>query len=168
MVRVNGVLRLGAAALAAVCAAGIADAASLKLLPLPVGTTERQLSDVLSGFGLGGWDPVSYFLDEAPRPGVAAHEAILAGVAWRFASAANRAAFLRDPEAFLPRLGGYDMAAAADGRLARADPAIYAIRDARLYLFRHDRDRDRFLGGADAFAEAEAGWTVLRLKLAAR
>src|ERR687897_3752699 len=69
----------------------------------------------LSGVALDGFDPVSYFLGNGPKPGLPEHELVWGGVAWRFASAANREAFRRDPDAYAPRFGGYDAEAGGAG-----------------------------------------------------
>lgn len=137
----------------------------LGLLPPVIGASEQEASDRRSGIGLDGYDPVSYLLDGGPRPGSAAYEVVREGLAWRFASAANRAAFLRDPGAFQPRIGGYDAAAAAKGRIASADPLVFAVRDGRTYLFRNAAGRERFLAEAGAERAAEAGWARLRTGL---
>ncbi len=134
-------------------------------LPAIVGATERQASDGRSGLGLSGYDPVSYGIDGEPRPGLARHEAVLGGLAWRFASEANRQAFLRDPDAFLPRTGGYDASQAADGRVAAADPLVFLVRAGRLYLFRSPEGRARFLADPAAPAAAERNWERLRAGL---
>ena len=102
-------------------------------LPPVVGASEVFVADERSGFGLRGFDPVSYFLSPMPLPGREGVELIWRGVAWRFASEANREAFARDPEVYAPRIGGYDAGAAAEGRLVAADPTLFAIRDGRLY-----------------------------------
>lgn len=158
--------RLILVALLAAASTG-ANAASedLRLLPPALGTSERLLSEWRSGIGLDGYDPVTYLMEPAPRPGLPAHEAIWGGTAWRFASAANRAAFLRDPEMFLPRLGGYDAVAAAAGRLSAADPRIFVARGGRYYLFRTQDGRATFLRAAGAESEAEAGWAKLKSSL---
>lgn len=137
----------------------------LGLLPAVIGASEQESSDRLSGIGLDGYDPVSYLLDGGPRPGLAAYEVVRGGLAWRFASAANRAAFLRDPDSFGPRIGGYDAAAAASGRIAAADPLVFAVRGGRTYLFRNAAGRERFLAEAGAERAAEAGWARLRTGL---
>jgi hypothetical protein len=116
-------------------------------------------ADPLSGLALRGYDPVSYALG-APLPGRAAWEGFWSGLSWRFAGPANRAAFLRDPEVYAPRLGGYDPLGIADGHLVEADPLVPLLRDGRLYLFRSPAHR----AAADAavLAGAEARWPSLR------
>ena len=80
-------------------------------------------------------------------------------------AAANREAFARDPEIYAPRIGGYDAGAAAEGRLVAADPTLFAIRDGRLYLFRDERSRARFLADASLAGKAEARWPELKRDL---
>lgn len=151
------------AGLAALLSGRMARAGDPVLLPPVVGTTEQRGSNALSGLGLGGQDPLSYFLDPAPRPGRADLELIWGGLAWRFASPANRAAFLRDPDAFLPRAGGYDAVAVAVAHVVDASPFIFARQGGRLYLFRSEEGRRRFLIDPEhAAAAAEAGWLRIR------
>jgi hypothetical protein len=134
-------------------------------LPPVVGAVEMFATDELSGVALSGFDPVSYFLVEGPKPGQTDQEIIWNGVAWRFASAANRNAFQRDSEIYTPRLGGYDATAMARGLIVRANPALYIIRDSRLFLFRSDHTRARFLADERLAAEAEERWPRLRAEL---
>ncbi|ACL56678.1 YHS domain-containing (seleno)protein [Methylobacterium nodulans] len=119
--------------------------------------------DPLSGLALRGYDPVSYALGEWPVPGRAAYELAWAGLAWRFAGPANRAAFARDPEIYAPRLGGYDPVGIAEGRFVDADPLVALHRSGRLYLFRNEARR----AAADAvvIAAAEARWPALQRRL---
>lgn len=110
---------------------------------------------------LNGYDPVSYFLPDGPQPGSARFEAEWGGRVWRFAMEADRAAFRRDPDVYAPRLGGYDAAAILDRRLADADPAVFAILDGRLYLFRDAERRARFVADPALARKAEAIWPTL-------
>ncbi|MDB5591071.1 YHS domain-containing (seleno)protein [Enterovirga sp.] len=144
---------------------GFATPALAGRLPVVLGATEVFASDALSGVALSGFDPVAYVIEGQPVPGLAQHEAVFAGLAWRFSSAANRAAFLRRPEAFLPRAGGYDALAAAAGRLVTPDPFLFAIRQGRLYFFRTAENRRRFLDDEGAAGAAERGWNRVRARL---
>ncbi|WP_375458102.1 YHS domain-containing (seleno)protein [uncultured Enterovirga sp.] len=142
-------------------------AGAAHIFPFVVGTTELIDTDRRSGLALSGYDPVAYQADGRALPGVAAHEEVFAGVAWRFSSGANRAAFLRDPSAFLPRIGGYDAIAAAGGRVVSADPLLFALREGRLYLFRTEEGRRRFLADDGGPAASERGWSRIRGELVA-
>lgn len=133
--------------------------------PSIIGATELVASGPRSGLALSGYDPVAYLVEEQARPGLPEFEASFGGLAWRFASRANREAFLRDPAAFQPRTGGYDAVAAAGRRVASADPLLFAVREGRLYLFRTEEHRRRFLDDADSARAAEDGWAQVRAGL---
>lgn len=130
----------------------------LSLLPPIVGVTGAQQTHMLSGIALDGFDPVSYFLAEEPIPGLPELETLWEGAAWRFASRANQAAFLSRPDAYAPRLGGFDALAMARGKAVEASPRIATVVGQRLYLFRSPDERDRFLAEKDAAARAERLW----------
>lgn len=158
--------RLGALLLACLVVMHATDpwarAATLSSLPPVVGVSELFALDDVSGVALYGFDPVSYFLDATPKPGLPEHETIWSGVAWRFASAANREAFMRDPETYAPRFGGYDAAAIAQGLTVRANPWLSVVRDDGLYLFRSDHGRARFVADESLAEKAEERWASLK------
>lgn len=132
--------------------------------PPVIGSTDLFAADELSGLGLRGFDPVSFFLG-TPAPGLAGLEFVRDGVAWRFASGANRDAFERDPDRYVPRIGGFDTTAAAEGRLVIADPLTFAVRNSQLYLFRTERNRARFRDDPAIGEAAEARWPNLKREL---
>lgn len=158
-------LRVGAAAsLLGLISAG-PRAEDVALFPSPIGLTALYASDGRSGLGLAGYDPLSFWLDDRPRPGDPGLELAWGGFAWRFAGEANRAAFRRDPASFLPRLGGYDAVGIAQGRIAAADPTIFLVRDDRFYLFRTQESRAVFAAHPDLAEAAEARWPALKAGL---
>jgi hypothetical protein len=137
------------------------------LQPLRAATSERIVADPHSGIALHGYDPVSYFIDGGPRAGASEFEHRHAGLVWRFRSAANRAAFVAEPERYIPVFGGHDAAAAADGRPVPGSPLLYAIEDGRLYLFSHAQSRLRFMAQpAEVLALAQERWPALERTLA--
>ena len=75
-------------------------------------TGELVVVDRHTGLAISGFDPVAYFID-TPSPGRGEFEATFAGAVWRFRNAGNRAAFVADPEVYMPRFGGYDPVAVA-------------------------------------------------------
>ena len=157
-------------ALALACLTGIgthaaavrAQATTLSAMPPAVGLTEVFAVDDLTGVALSGFDPVSYFLGDGPKAGLPEHEVVWSGVAWRFASAANREAFLRDPEPYAPRFGGYDATSVAQGLTVRANPWLSVVRADGLYLFRTDHGRARFVADPGLAAKAEERWASLK------
>jgi hypothetical protein len=136
-------------------------AAGLDYLPPAVGAGQGYAVDRQTGMALAGHDPVSYHLPEGPSLGFPDHELIWAGVAWRFTSAANRRAFQDHPDRYAPRLAGHDAAAVAAGEAVDADPTLFVLRDGRLYLFRSEASRTRFLAEPDLAARAEARWPAV-------
>jgi YHS domain-containing protein len=110
----------------------------LLLLPLLTACSGEQESEVFTegGFALAGMDPVSYFKDGGPKKGVAAHESSLHGVRYRFANAENLESFASNPEAYLPKYGGFCAYAVADAR-KKVAPHVntWMIQDGKLLLF---------------------------------
>lgn len=86
------------------------------------------------GIAINGIDPVGYFTDARPVEGSAAFEVTHNGATWRFASAANKAAFESDPEKYGARFGGYCAYAASKGYLAPTVPEAWTVYEDRLYL----------------------------------
>lgn len=114
-------------------------------------------SDHYTGFAIGGYDPVAYFVDKDARPGTACCEAEWGGVSWRFVNQGNRAAFLEAPSVYAPRFGGHDALSLARGAFAAGDPEIWAVWDGELYLFRSAANRAVWLMDPTAFKEKAAG-----------
>ena len=87
-----------------------------------------------AGLGLKGYDPVAYFTQGRPVPGIDQYTYSWKGVTYRFASADNLERFKTDPEKYLPQYGGYCAYAMSLDRIADIDPARWAIVDGKLYL----------------------------------
>ncbi|WOI54087.1 YHS domain-containing (seleno)protein [Parvularcula sp. LCG005] len=88
---------------------------------------------VLSNVALGEYDAVSFF-DGAPKKGSASFKSTWNGADWYFVSAANKARFDADPQAFAPQYGGYCAWAVGQGYLAKGDPRYSTIVAGKLYL----------------------------------
>ena len=126
------------------------------------------MHDGLSGFALNGFDPVAFFLSGNPQPGEARFELIWGGVAWRFTSAANRAAFLDSPQTYAPRFGGHDPEALARGVPVEGNPSFFWIAETGLYLFRDAASRDLARSDATVLARAATRWSDVESSLVAR
>lgn len=86
---------------------------------------------------ISGYDAVAYFTDGKPTPGTSAYEYVWHDARWRFASAAHRDLFAKDPEHYAPQYDGYCAMGAARGGKAHkdtVDPHAWAIVDGKLYL----------------------------------
>lgn len=86
------------------------------------------------GVAIRGYDPVAYFRDGGPRKGSAIHALRHDGATWHFASAANRALFLADPERYKPAYGGFCAYGTSRGYLVKIEPEAWSIVEGRLYL----------------------------------
>jgi hypothetical protein len=122
-------------------------------------TTERIVVDSLTGLAINGYDPVAYFAEAAAQPGRGSLELTYGGAVWRFDNEGNRAAFVRDPQVYMPRFGGHDPVALARGVALPGHPMIWLIRDGRLYLFHAEHSRREFEGDqGHVLSAAERGW----------
>ena len=122
-----------------VLAAGVFGAAPLRAV-----TSERVVADRHTGLAIGGFDPVAYFVDGKPMPGIGEWEYAHSGATWRFRNEGNRAAFKQNPDIYLPRYGGYDPVALARGVAVAGKPTIWVVADSRLWLFYDEAALDRF------------------------
>src|ERR1041384_153254 len=105
-------------------------------LPRPrADTAERVVVDLHTGLAIAGFDPVAYFVEASPALGKGEFEYALAGVARRFRPEGNLAAFVDNPEVYMPRFGGYDPVAVARGVGVPGNPRLWLIIENRLYLF---------------------------------
>jgi YHS domain-containing protein len=86
------------------------------------------------GVALRGYDPVAYFDDKKPVQGSAEYQASYKGSTFRFASKANREAFVANPAKYAPQYGGFCAFGLAGGYKAATDPAAFTVVDGKLYL----------------------------------
>jgi len=114
----------------------------------------------IDGLAIRGTDPVAYFDAGRPIAGEAAFEADWNGARWRFASAANRDAFVAAPENFAPQYGGFcAWAVAARGELYSTQPRNWSIVDGKLYLNFNDDIQQRWEADIPRFiARADMRW----------
>ena len=61
------------------------------------------------------------------------------GATWRFHSEANRAAFAKDPDLYMPRYGGHDPVAVGQGTARPGDPDFWAVREKKLFCSNRKR-----------------------------
>ncbi len=89
---------------------------------------------IVKGVAVGGYDPVAYFSEGKPVPGLTSLTLEHNGATWRFASEANREAFKADPAKYAPQYGGYCAWAVSQGYTAKGDPEAWSIVGGKLYL----------------------------------
>ncbi|MGI9379424.1 MAG: YHS domain-containing (seleno)protein [Methyloligellaceae bacterium] len=129
-------------------------------------TTIRVWTDSSSGYALGGFDPLSYFVDQRPRRGKAKFEHDLNGTIWKFTNSGNREAFARHPQYYLPAFGGYDPFALARQKTTIGLPTIWSLHKGRVYLFHNAVNRKLWEEDPEAhIAEAVDYWQIALKKL---
>lgn len=112
--------------------------------------------DPITGYAIGGHDPVSYFVDGQPRKGSREHEYKWGGVEWIFVNEGNKAAFARDPEAYAPMFAGCGGYALSEGFATAGNPFIYALVDGRLVLFHSVVNRFLFVVNGTSLVKTAA------------
>ena len=138
-------------------------AAALATAPGSFAADEHNVSSGLTAagapLGLHGVDPVA-FLDLGNRiEGTAAHTAVHDGVAYYFATEANRKTFQADPAAYLPQNGGFCTFGVSVGKKFDGDPQYAAVVEDKLYVFLNEEifqafQKDR----AGTIAKAAKTW----------
>lgn len=112
----------------------IAAASLLALVaPLPAFAAPVWTGILGTEAAVGGYDSVSYFRGK-PIEGNDAFTTVWKGATFKFASAANLAAFKAAPDRYAPQYGGHCAWAAANNYRFAADPKVWKIVDGRLYL----------------------------------
>ncbi|WP_421758926.1 YHS domain-containing (seleno)protein [Devosia sp.] len=143
----------------------------LALCTLPVAAraaalVETVVTDPISGIAIEGYDPVTYFIDGNPQPGLPDFEYQWQGVPWYFVSAANRDIFIRNPEIYAPQYGGHCVTSLSRGYLSDGKPRLFLIRGMKLYFFYSVANRDAFLQSeAASVRQASNNWVTLETGL---
>lgn len=116
-------------------------------------------TSLFSSTALKGYDAVAYFTVGEPLRGDDELAYKWNGVRWLFASAANRDAFIAEPERYAPQYGGYCAWAVSQGYTASGDPTVWAIVDGKLYVNYDEKIGRRWQQDTAGFIErADANW----------
>lgn len=131
--------------------------AAYALRPSPALAREAEVFQ--NPIAINAHDPVAYFLEARPVPGLAEHAVTWNGATWHFASAANAARFADAPETYAPVFGGYCAYAASRGYLAPTIPEAWHIHEGKLYLNASLRARTLWLRDVPGnIAAGHANW----------
>ena len=109
--------------------------------------------------GLHGVDPVAFIELENRVDGTAKFTAVHEGVAYYFATAANKATFEKNPAGYVPQNGGFCTYGVSVGKKFDGDPNYAAVVDGKLYVFLDEKiyrafDKDR----AGTIRKAARNW----------
>ena len=106
----------------------------LSLFALPALAVEPVNKTKIRGLAIEGYDPVAYFTDGKPVKGSDDFEHTWMNATWRFATAAHRDAFKKDPAKYAPQYGGYCAFGVSRGYAVGIDPEAWKVVDGKLYL----------------------------------
>jgi YHS domain-containing protein len=109
---------------------------------------------------LRGMDVVSYFTAGGPVPGVAEHRHDFDGARYLFASAQNKAAFVADPDRWLPQFSGLCANGVSKDIKGSGDPNAWKIVDGKLYLFHSAAVRTKAEADPETLARAHQKWAA--------
>ncbi|MEL6233497.1 MAG: YHS domain-containing (seleno)protein [Pseudomonadota bacterium] len=116
-----------------------------------------------TGLGLRGYDPVAYFVENAPVEGKADLTASHADVTYRFASESNRALFLANPAQYAPHYGGFCQMGAALGKKLDGDPLVWRVADGKLFVYAYPAALEGFMKDVPGNTEkADANWPEIK------
>ena len=119
-----------------------------------------------TGYAIGGYDPVNYFVEGKALHPVGAVEAWWGAVSWKFRNPGNKAAFLEHPEIYAPRFGGLDAFLLVKGHFVRGRPTLFDVFEQRLYLFYDQTSLDLWKKYRKAHAKLAAqNWPRAALEL---
>jgi hypothetical protein len=141
--------------------------ATVSATPGSAATSERVVTDRLSGLAIRGFDPVAYFTDGEPKLGLPEYELSQGGVVWQFSNEANRAFFSARPDIYAPQFGGYDPVAVTRGVAFAGNALVWLVLGQRLYLFGDEASRDAFAADPErVLRDARRRWPALQETLA--
>lgn len=130
----------------------------------PAQAFDEIVKSFFGGVAIDGYDATAYWREAAAREGTDAHEVTWKDAVWRFARAADAAAFEADPARFAPAYGGRCANAMSLGKDVDGDPEVWLIERDRLFLFYARSGRARWVEGdlAALIAQADQNWAALQ------
>jgi YHS domain-containing protein len=139
---------------------------SLTLNSTPmIGVSDTIISDPNTGIALYGYDVIAYFIDGQAKLGQKQLETQFAGLTWQFNNEGNRAAFIANPESYLPQFGGYDPVFLQKDQIVASDPKFFQILDAKLYLFRNAENKQKFIDDEALRINSHQKWADMKRSL---
>ncbi|MCA3256207.1 MAG: YHS domain-containing protein [Alphaproteobacteria bacterium] len=140
--------------LASLAVAAMAPAAEAKEDPF--------YTSVLSNVAVGGYDAVAYFTQGKAVKGSANFSTSYKGAEFRFANAADLAAFKANPDKYAPQYGGYCAWAVSQGYTASGDPLVWKVVGGKLYLNYNEEIGQRWSKNIPGFiAAADKNWPAV-------
>ena len=153
--------------------------ASLALLMLSAVSALAGQFHETDGVAINGFDPVAYITERKAVQGDKAYTSVHKGSTFHFTDAANRDAFIANPEKFAPQYGGHCAWCVSENCICgRPANGQFEVLEGRLYLF-PDGNKGRSAGTKNAWWMTGGGparripnsdkhWPELKAKLEAQ
>jgi len=112
---------------------------------------------------IGGYCPVSYQLSGQAVKGDVKFKQTVRAEVYHLSSAEAKAAFIKEPDKFIPLYGGLCADGVAKGKRYAADPTVFAVLDGRTYLFFDAAAKKTFEADlTENIKKADANWPELK------
>jgi len=110
-----------------------------------------------------GYCPVSYQLSGKAVIGDVKFKQLMRGEVYHVASAEALAAFVKEPDKFIPQYAGFCAAGVSKGKRYPGDPTIFAVVEGRTYLFFDENAKKTFQANpTETMMTADANWPELK------
>jgi YHS domain-containing protein len=112
-----------------------------------------------SGVILKGYDPVAYIKENRPVKGDPKFSSTYRTAIYHFASAANKAAFDKNPAQYAPQYGGFCAESMSRGKLRDIDPNVFFVYKGKLYVCSSAKGAKRFYSNPEVNVQkADKNW----------
>jgi YHS domain-containing protein len=133
---------------------------ALVVLALFTGLPAQAQSVAEPAVALRGIDVVSYFKVGGPVPGQTEFRHDFDGARYLFSSAQNRAAFVAEPDRWLPQFSGLCATGISLGKEFKGDPDAWKVVDGKLYLYHSAPVRAKGEADPATIARAHQNWAA--------
>jgi YHS domain-containing protein len=114
------------------------------------------------GVILKGYDPVAYFTLHRAVKGNTSFQSRFGGATYEFASAADKAAFDKNPSRYVPQYGAFCANYVKKGELRDIDPTVFFIYKSKLYVCSAGDEAKEFRSNIDTnIQSADNNWRQL-------
>ncbi len=140
--------------LSRVCMAALINSAALNVMAGEFNETD--------GVAISGFDTVAYVNEQKAVRGSAEFSSAYKGASFHFKSAANRDAFIANPEKFAPQYGGYCAYGVSRGYKAATTADAFSVIDGKLYLNYNAEVKTLWAKDVPGYiAKADAHWPTV-------
>ena len=118
-----------------------------------------------SGYAIGGYDTVAYFIENKPTKGDDTIAYKYKGATWLFSKKKHKDLFIKNPDKYTPAFGGHCAYAMWNDYIASTSPHAWTIKGGRLFLNYSRSIRGAWeKGGQRAIHKGDKNWAARNYK----